>query len=249
VHKIRKLLTIIFLAPIGVFFGVILIVGSLPIIAFFLAYQLYLKVIERLRGDPRVKLERLVAKDYVEHTQTLENALAYFEALVAEISKRSGASVGELKKAILDSDDDYDQYYNRKLLTYERVCTTPHAQVAIKLEVAELTDKDGEVSYAGFRDDEDPELAARIEAFVTLTTQPEVDPVYVQLEFDGMGTYFCIGLLQGEGRYNSNTGQLWSYLSEQEVWMVRYNPEGRDFGFRKSFLAGLAREKWFDATV
>jgi hypothetical protein len=244
--KLTKVLLVVIFGPIGVIFGIFLLIISLPFIIFFGLSYLYLKLFRYIRHDPRVELPRLVTKKQVEHTQGLGDVLEYFELLTASIATHSGSVVGAFKKTTRNGEPDDDAFKATTLLSYKQSIESKHAKVSVGLNLVELERDDGEIFYIAQRNDEDPELGAYIEADVTLRSLKS-EPFHLNFDFDYEGVYFCIGLLNDGGWYNEKTGQLWSYLSNQKVWMVRYNDKGSEFGFRKSKGIGRARAMWHDS--
>jgi len=243
--KLKAILLVIIFGPIGVVSGIFLLVISLPFIIFFELGHLYSNLFRYIRHDPRVDLPRLVTKEQVEHTQGLDDALKYFELLTAGIATQSGGVVSALKKTTRSGDPDAEVFKKATLLFYKQSIESEHAKVAVNLDLVELERDDGEIFYVAQRDDEDLELGAYIEADVTLKKSLTSEPFHLNLDYKGV--YFCIGLLNGGGWYNEKTGQLWSYLSNQKVWMVRYDDKGTEFGFRKSKGVCRARAMWYDS--
>lgn len=247
--KIMKVLGYIVLIPIGIFFGAILLVAAVPIIIFFVLYNLYLKLIAKLRGDPKVALKRLVSKEKIKNTQTLESAIKYFEILTDTIASKGSATISATKESTEDPEDSYNADFAPRVLVYRRVIKSEFANVDTELKILEMTDDKGEVFYSSAYDDEDSELTNVIWATISHKSDGKKCEFDVRLEFDDIGSYFCIGILKGGGWYNEKTEQFWSHLSDKKIWVVRYNESGRDFGFRKAKSTGHVRMKWFDEKV
>ena len=241
-----KVLGYVVLIPIGIFFGAVLLVAAVPIIIFFVVYNLYLKLIAKLRGDPKVTFKRLVDKEKIKDTQTLESAIKYFEMLTDTIAREGGAVIGVTKESTEDPEDFYNTDFVHRVLVYKRVVKSEYADVGIELKILEMTDDKGKVFYSSAYDDEDPELANVIWASISFKSDDKKSEFDVRLEFDDIGSYFCIGILMGGGWRNERTGQFWSHLSDKKIWVVRYNESGRDFGFRRVKSTGRVRMKWFD---
>jgi hypothetical protein len=249
VPKLKNTLLIIIFAPIGIFFGAIMLIAAIPFVVFFMFYNLYLKLFTILRNDPKVAFEKLVDRAKIKDTQTLDGAINYFETLTDTIARESKATISTTKKSVEDPDDDYDVEFNNKILVYDRVITSKFATVRIDMKILEMTRDDGEIFYASANDDEDPELASIIIATIRFKSEDMNCKCTVGLEFDDVGAYFCIGILRGDGEYDQRTSQSWSHLTDKDVWIVKYDDDGRNFGLRKSRVAGRARERWFDEQV
>lgn len=245
--KLKKVLLVIIFGPIGIIVGIFLLIVSIPFIIFFGLSYLYVNLFRYIRHDPKVELHRLVTKEQVEYTQTLEEVLKYLELLTVGIATHGQGVVGVLKKTTRDGEPDEDVFKAARLLFYEQSIESEYAKVVVKLNLAKLERHDGEIFYVAQRNDEDSELGDYIEAEATLKNTPRSEPFHLNLRFDYEGAYFCIGLLNGGGWYNKKTSQLWSRLPKQNVWMVRYNDKGTEFGFRKSKRLGRARAMWFDS--
>jgi hypothetical protein len=217
-----------------------------PVMLWFFLSFVYEKIIRYLRRDPKVDFPKL-ARDKVEHTQSLENAIAHLEYLAETMAKKGNASVGDLIELTIEPETDYDRQLYGKCISYEKMLSSEYVDITLKLRLVEYATHEGEVAYASLEDDENPELASEIIANVGIKNYPSKDAFNVRVNFDEMGAYFCIGALQGGGWYNESVGQLWSYLKDQNVWMVRYSSDGKDFGLRKNKIQTKARRLWFDS--
>lgn len=226
-----------------------MIIAAIPFVIFFMFYNLYLKLFTILRNDPKVDFRKLVDKTKIKDTQTLGNAINYFETLTDTMAYESKATISATKKSVEDPDDDYDVEFNNKILIYKRVLESDFASVNISLKILEMIRDDGKVFYASANDDEDPELASVIIATIRFKPDDTDRKCAVRLGFDDVGAYFCIGILRGDGEYDQRTAQFWSHLTDKDVWIVKYDDDGRNFGLRKSRIAGRARERWFDERV
>jgi hypothetical protein len=245
--KLKNVLLAIIFGPIGVVIGLIVLIGVSPFIVFFGLSNLYLKLFRHIRHDPKVELPRLVTKKQVEHTQSLEEVLKYLELLTESMASHGGGVASELKKSTRNGEPDDADFKAVTVVKFERSIESEHAKIVVELDLIELERHDGEIFHVAQRNDEDSQLGDYIEAEATLKGASTPESFHINLDFGYEGVYFCIGLLSGDGWYNDKTGQLWSHLSKQKVWMVRYNDKGDDFGFRKTKGKGVAREKWFDS--
>lgn len=242
IRPLSKKIGMILLTPIWVVIGIVLLVVVVLTMTFFVLCRLYLKILERLRGDPKSTLTSLIEKS-VESSRTLENAIKYFEVLTDSIAQEGDATISRTKKSIEKPADGSNV---DKILVFERVLSSNFATIKTVLKVLETTDRKGEVLHISAFDGEDPQLASVIFANIAMASHmsdPEFD---IEIRFDEIGAYFCIGVLQNGGWCNRKSGQFWSHLAGQEIWIVRYDKKGRTFGFRGSKVLGLAREKWFD---
>lgn len=246
-QRLKKVLLVVIFAPIGMFFGAILIVGMLPVLLFFCLYILYLKIFRELRGDPKNPFVLLIDKKEFDNTQELEGAIKYFEELTNAIAHKGGARASRVKESKMDYEGEAE--FINKLLTYERELTTKSASISIQLQILEMTSEDGDVFYVSPNNDEDTELISSIIGNIVLKSGTKDRSFNVRLEVDELASYFCIGVLQGGGWYNEKTKQFWSELLDYNIWLVRYNKNGKDFGLRKAKSLGKARENWFDQRV
>lgn len=235
------------LAVIGV---VLLVIIVLPFVLIALAYwgslALLRHIFKKLRHDPEVKFESLIAIPVVDQDLNdeviLKNAQEYFEKLTAEIAKQGDATAGAVRthvdKKFIDD--------NRKI-TSVRSVESKGVKIDFDLSLVQHQDRDGLITTETIEGGDDFALAGAIRAKIRLEGHSVPVNLELVIDYDHEAAIFCIALLSGAFRFNDSTGQLWVHVKSEDVWMVKTSRSPKYwFTYREEYGEKKARMYWFD---
>jgi len=229
---------------IAVFLILVLPFAICAAIYYFGLLRLWLFLIGKLRHDPDVKLQPFVKAP--EASETTQHAEDYFEKLVQIIAEPH--DIKKYRKSysswqILPSSESRLRY-----ITLRRQVSSNYAVVDFILDLEEIEEDSGGNYYSSARDGDDSGLAGGIHVKAKLKDSPDMNYEFT-VSYDQVAAYFCKALLNGGGKYNSLTGQWWSYLEHENVWLVKYDKQlDSHYGVRSVFGNGRARRYWYDKT-
>ena len=213
-------------------------------IYYFGLLRLWLFLIGKLRHDPDVKLQSFIKAP--EEDETTQHAEDYFEKLVQAIAESH--DIKKYKKSYSSwqvSPEDGGELRN---ITLRRKVRSKYAVIDFKLDIEEVKNDEYNSYYSSPWDGDDSGLAGNIRVKAKIENGSDVDCEFT-ISYDQVAAYFCKALLDSGGRYNSLTGQWWSYLKHENVWLVKYTKQlDSNYGVRSVFGNGRARRYWYDKT-
>ena len=238
--KIGTALLIVIAAPLFV----VLIVGLLPIILWFVILDTVRKWSERLRKDPRhtsPKRYRIYANN--EYPEDEGEVRKYFDRYIAVVKKDCNIKTYiavEIEKPDKDAEISADDEY---LVILSATLSTSQGVATLKMDAA---------SFGGSNE--------------TFTANQDGDvPPYLEVAYkqpDGLRTVFDVSGYDSleflvaslnNGQRLSRAGQIWTKLKD-DLWVVNYSVKKsdrsdrirNDYGYRHAFSDARARQYFFD---
>lgn len=197
-------------------------------------------IMSKLRRDPKVNLA--IPKSYDEEWQdaeTEEQFLKAFNKMCDLIAKMSHANPGKTHV----SHDNLSSKSGDKaaLATFTRTLKSNNHEINFTKEIVRTYSDNRETVDLQNAEERCGSVHVQLD---TTWTSPEVGRKSLQIKSD-RAMWLIIGILRGDSKI-AKSGQVWAYVSEKKVWVVKYKDGDDTIGQRKDFSDKKAREYWFD---
>ena len=238
--KIGTALLIIIVAPLFI----VLVVGLLPIILWYVFLDLIRKLFIRLRKDPRhtsPKRYHIYANN--EYPKDESEVRKYFDQYIAVIKKdcniKTDIAVGVEKPdedAEISADDEY-------LVTFSATLSTSQGVATLKMDAASFGG-----SNETFTANQDGDVPPYLEV-----AYKQPDGLHTVFDVSGYDSLEFLVASLNNGLRLSRAGQIWTKLKD-DLWIVNYSVKKsdrsdrirNDYGYRHAFSDARARQYFFD---
>lgn len=238
--KIGTVLLVIVAVPLFV----VLIVGLLPVILWFVLLDAIRKLSELLRKDPKhTPPKRYHIYSNNEYPQGKDGLRKYFDRYVAVI-KKDCAIDSSVNIAVegFNEEGELSSTDNEGFVTLSATLRANHGTATVKMEATYFTSN---MIFAAAQDDEVPPYLE-----VIYKQSNELRTVFDVSGYDSLE--FLVASLNN-GQRLSHAGQTWTKLKD-DLWIVNYSVKKSDrsdrirgdYGYRYAFSDTKARQYFFD---
>lgn len=238
----KKVLETLLLTPIFIIIILISIILIIIILPFILIYLGYAKFWDTVNRVPNVKTTLDCFDEFEQNIwgkiePGIENLIAEYERFLSDFAKLSGADCMPSPKNMDILKKDYSTYSKEwNYVSVAHTVRTRHAGAIITYSFGLHVLENKTIDVLPSDDD-------FIDIQAVITQPKQCTDIKLRLGEHGLWALTC--MLRGDYELTPKDKQLWCYLKEYGVWMVRYKPEG-SYGLRKEYTGSEAREYFFD---
>lgn len=244
-QKIRNALVFVLLAPIGLLIIVLLSPLILLAILIFGIGQSYSFVWRKIRRDPSptMTIDGLESRQSWQSAETPEAFEREFKKVCDTVATLAKAKKGAVRTNI----DTSKGFEDTGWLVADIECTLQTNKSTLELSYDFLVreGQDGGLTEA-MPMDEDGHATEAFPSISIKIVKPRLHHEHVLRLTHTVPVWVAVALLRGDVKFTYQSGQLWAYIKEKDVWVVQYKLGRPYYGLRREFTGKHAREYYFD---